>query len=101
MLDDEFIQYCKLNKIEDIQKFAKQVFDKGFMQVKYGNNQPSMKKDEIIAKWQKAGFLDELTSENFNPAVEKLLEPNEVQKIEEPKKIKQTKKKKEKDIYDE
>lgn len=36
MLDDEFIQYCKLNNIEDVEKFAKQVFDKGFTIIKHG-----------------------------------------------------------------
>lgn len=37
MLDDEFIQYCKLNNIEDIESFAKQVFNKGFTIIKYGD----------------------------------------------------------------
>ena len=36
ILDDEFIQYCKLNNINDVVKFAKQVFEKGFTIVKYG-----------------------------------------------------------------
>ena len=35
-LDNEFIQYCKLNNIIDIEKFAKDVFQKGFTLVKYG-----------------------------------------------------------------
>lgn len=40
MLDDEFIQYCKLNNIEDIEKFAKQVFNRGFTLIKYGSEPP-------------------------------------------------------------
>lgn len=37
ILDDEFIQYCKLNNIEDIEKLAREVFNKGFTIVKYGS----------------------------------------------------------------
>ena len=42
-LDDEFLQYCKLNKIEDIQKLAKEVFNKGFTILKYGEKPPDFK----------------------------------------------------------
>ena len=37
ILDKEFIDYCLLNKIEDVEKFAKEVFVKGFTLTKYGN----------------------------------------------------------------
>jgi len=36
ILDDEFLQYCKLNNIEDIEKFAREVFNQGFTIIKYG-----------------------------------------------------------------
>ena len=36
IIDDEFIQYCELNNIEDVEKFAKETFKKGFAVVKYG-----------------------------------------------------------------
>lgn len=36
ILDDEFLQYCKLNDIEDIEKFAREVFNQGFTILKYG-----------------------------------------------------------------
>jgi len=35
-IDDEFIQYCYINGIDDIEKLAKQVFDRGFSLLKYG-----------------------------------------------------------------
>lgn len=38
ILDDEFIQYCKLNNIDDIEKKAKEIFKQGFDLLKYGNN---------------------------------------------------------------
>ena len=39
-LDDEFIKYCELNKIEDIEKLAKEVFNRGFTILKYGDKPP-------------------------------------------------------------
>jgi hypothetical protein len=35
-LDKEFLDYCKLNKIEDVEKLARETFNKGFTIVKYG-----------------------------------------------------------------
>ncbi len=35
-LDKEFIQYCELNNIKDIDKKAKEVFNRGFTILKYG-----------------------------------------------------------------
>lgn len=36
ILDDEFIQYCTLNNIDDIEKLAKETFNRGFTILKYG-----------------------------------------------------------------
>ena len=36
ILDKEFIQYCELNGIEDIDKLAKETFNRGFTILKYG-----------------------------------------------------------------
>jgi hypothetical protein len=36
ILDDEFLQYCELNKVEDIEKLAREVFNQGFTILKYG-----------------------------------------------------------------
>ena len=37
ILDDEFIKFCQLNGITDIEKKAKEVFNQGFTTLKYGN----------------------------------------------------------------
>ena len=53
ILDDEFIQYCKLNNIDDIEKRAKDVFTQGFNIIKYGNtpiNKHISKRPEIQVK---------------------------------------------------
>jgi hypothetical protein len=36
ILDEEFIAYCELNKIQDIDKLAKETFNRGFTILKYG-----------------------------------------------------------------
>jgi hypothetical protein len=35
-LDKEFIQYCELNNIDDVEKLAKDTFNRGFTILKYG-----------------------------------------------------------------
>lgn len=58
ILDDEFLEYCKLNNIEDVEKYARSVFNQGFTIVKYGKEpltqhilmvdvSPSAKKPDI------------------------------------------------------
>jgi hypothetical protein len=52
ILDDEFIKYCELNNIQDIEKFAKEVFTKGFTSIKY-DREPKIPKplvDGIMKK---------------------------------------------------
>jgi len=38
ILDNEFIQYCELNEITDIDKLAKETFQRGFALLKYGDS---------------------------------------------------------------
>jgi len=47
-LDNEFIQYCKLNNIEDVEGKANEIFKQGFTILKYGvtPNIPIQKKPE-------------------------------------------------------
>ena len=37
ILDDEFIKYCELNGIEDIEKLARTTFNNGFTMLKWGD----------------------------------------------------------------
>ena len=96
-LDDEFIQYCKLNNIDDIEKFAKQVFDRGFTIIKYGHKpQLTIHESalEVIENWKKSSLLVDLKPmSDDNPIIEMITFKPE-QKIEEPIKNK-------KDLYDE
>lgn len=49
MLDEEFIQYCKLNDILDNEKLAKKIFERGFAIEKYGEI-PYETKQKILEK---------------------------------------------------
>jgi hypothetical protein len=101
ILDDEFIQYCKLNNITDIEKLAKEIFNKGFTLIKYGDR-PDMKiepseipltlKEEMIKKWKDAGLLDGLKpiEKEQEEKIENIIKPNIEQIV-----------KKENDLYDE
>ena len=82
ILDDEFIQYCKLNNIEDIEKYAKEVFNKGFTLIKYGD--PPKFKPMII--------IDDKKPQDNEVQTKKESEPTQ------PPKITQVNKK---DLYDE
>lgn len=49
-LDDEFLQYCLINNIKDIDKLAKQTFNNGFSLLKYPNTPINTTKEKIIEK---------------------------------------------------
>jgi hypothetical protein len=42
-LDKDFIQYCELNEINNIEKEAKRIFNLGFSMVKYPRSPSSIK----------------------------------------------------------
>ena len=47
-LDNEFIQYCKLNNIEDVEKLARETFNRGFTILKYGATPTDIKIKEMV-----------------------------------------------------
>ena len=50
-LDDEFISYCKLNNIINIEKTARDTFNRGFTILKYGETPIGNKtKEKIVEK---------------------------------------------------
>lgn len=92
ILDDEFIQYCKLNDIEDVEKFAREVFNKGFTLVKYGSIPVIDTPTET--KIVKVSPKTIQTDATVNELIPKVIIPKSVEK----KVIKEIEKK---DIYDE
>jgi hypothetical protein len=49
-LDNEFISYCELNGVKDIEKLAKEIFNRGFHIIKYGETPNGFSTDKIITK---------------------------------------------------
>lgn len=49
-LDDEFLKYCELNKIHDVEKLSKEIFKKGFNIVKYGETPMGSSSQKIVEK---------------------------------------------------
>jgi hypothetical protein len=48
MLDDEFIRYCEINKIDDVEALARKIFQRGFTIEKYGEVPMTAKPIETI-----------------------------------------------------
>lgn len=47
-LDNEFLEYCRLNNIDDIEKLANDTFNRGFTILKYGETPNGVKGTEKI-----------------------------------------------------
>lgn len=67
ILDDDFVKFCTLNGIKDIEKYGKTIFNEAFNKIKYDGvidnvikNEPITKKDEIFEKKsEKSSIYDE------------------------------------------
>lgn len=50
VLDDEFILYCQLNNITNVEKLATETFKRGFSALKYPETPVSSSKEKIVEK---------------------------------------------------
>lgn len=89
ILDNEFLEYCKLNNIEDIEKLAKEVFKQGFTILKYG-------KEPLV---QHVLLIETTPSKNEGNDKTEILVPKGLKSQMEQKSIENMKKKS--DLYDE
>jgi hypothetical protein len=48
ILDNEFVQYCELNKIDNVDKLAQETFNRGFSLLKYGETPNGNRIKEIV-----------------------------------------------------
>ena len=54
ILDNEFLQYCEINNIDNIEKLAKETFNRGFTILKYGETPfGNQKVKEVIKEVEK------------------------------------------------
>jgi hypothetical protein len=64
ILDDEFILFCKINNINDVDKLAKETFNKGFNLLKYGEEPKGFLKsrEKVAEEREKINVLYESTN---------------------------------------
>jgi hypothetical protein len=69
-LDKEFIQYCELNNIQDVDKKAKETFNRGFTLLKYGETPSHIKGKEVTIEKEVIKEVEKIVE----VTVEKLVE---------------------------
>jgi hypothetical protein len=77
ILDNEFIQYCELNNIDDIDKTAKETFNRGFSLLKYGETPTGNLRERIVEKEvivEKIIYQDVIKEVEVEKIVEKVVE---------------------------
>ena len=72
ILDDEFINYCQLNNIDDIDKLAKETFNRGFTLLKYGDKPKIIQKKEpkIVETPKPIQTVEPTPIVTFTPSIE-------------------------------
>ena len=77
ILDDEFIRYCELNDIDDVEKLAKTTFNNGFTILKYGEipSTDNKVKEVIVEKIIEKEIIKEIVVSNTEE-INELLEEN-------------------------
>lgn len=66
-LDNEFIEYCRINNIDDIEKLAKDTFKTGFDMLKYGKKLQTI----LHPPTPKLSEKESLPTEKINEVIEK------------------------------
>jgi hypothetical protein len=66
-LDDEFLEYCRINDIQDIEKLARDTFRQGFTILKYGSKPSGIIMKDYIEETKKTHPDNVL--ESTNPVV--------------------------------
>lgn len=79
-LDNEFLQYCEINDIKDPEKLAKQVFDRGFSLLKYGEtpigakSEPKIIEKEVIVEKEVIKEVEKIIEKKVEVPVEVIKE---------------------------
>lgn len=74
ILDDEFTMYCEINKIENIEKLAKDTFNRGFTLLKYGETPYGVSSKEKIVEVVKEVVVEKIVEVIKEVPVDKIIE---------------------------
>jgi hypothetical protein len=87
-LDNEFLKYCEINNITDPEKLAKEIFQKGFTIVKYGEipnglrGQNTIIEKEVIKEVIVEKFIDRIVEKPIEVIKEVIKEvPIEIKEV--------------------
>jgi len=87
-LDNEFLKYCEINNITDPEKLAKEIFQKGFTIVKYGEipnglrGQNTIIEKEVIREVIVEKFIDRIVEKPIEVIKEVIKEvPIEIKEV--------------------
>lgn len=76
-LDNEFLLYCEINGIENIDKLAKETFERGFSLLKYGETPTGNSRERVVEKEvivEKIIYQDVIKEVTVDKIVEKVVE---------------------------
>lgn len=83
ILDDEFLKYCELNNIHDTEKFAKEVFKRGFNIIKYGETPMGFSSEKVVEKIVEKEVIKEIPVEKIIERTVEVIKEVPVEKIVE------------------
>ena len=84
ILDDEFLEYCKLNKVEKVSKLAKETFDRGFTILKFGETPSFVKGMEVIKEVEKVVIKEVVKIVEVEKPIEIIKEVEKIVEVEKP-----------------
>lgn len=83
-MDDEFLQYCELNDIKNLNKVAKETFQRGFSILKFGETPSIAKGREIIKEVEKEVIKEIEVIKEVKVPVEIIKEIEKIVEVEVP-----------------
>lgn len=83
-MDNEFIQYCELNQIKNINKLAKETFDRGFSILKFGETPSVAKGREVIKEVEKEVIKEIEVIKEVEKPIEVIKEVEKIVEVQVP-----------------
>jgi 5'-deoxynucleotidase YfbR-like HD superfamily hydrolase len=83
ILDNEFLSYCEINEIKDIETLARKVFQRGFTIEKYGETPTSSNKNktEIIEKEKIVEVIKEIPVEVIKEVIKEVVVEGDTKEV--------------------
>ena len=83
-MDDEFLQYCELNEIKNLNKVAKETFQRGFSILKFGETPSVARGKDIVKEVEKEVIREVEVIKEVEKIVEVIKEVEKLVEVEVP-----------------